>query len=315
MTGSRATTLLVANDGGHITQLFDLHERLPFSDSVVWCTIKTEQTVSLLSGRVVEWFAPSPPKDWRTALRNMASAKRLFAQYNVQRVVSTGSALAVAIMPAARLRGIDCIYLESATRVDAPSLTGRVMAALPGVRTYTQNPAWESNIWRYAGSIFDGFKVEPDATASAPKTVLLTLGTARDFPFRALVERMLAIVPSEVDVIWQTGSTDVSDLPIVGHDRVPSETMQRWSSEADAVVAHAGTGSALTSLRAGNVPLLVARNPSRGEHIDDHQLQIAQMLAERGLARSLSVEELTWEDIVMISRLRAVRTQPPTLAI
>ncbi|MGH2838039.1 MAG: glycosyltransferase, partial [Thermoleophilaceae bacterium] len=51
---------------------------------------------------------------------------------------------------------------------------------------------------------------------------------------------------------------------------------------ADAVITHAGVGSILTCLRLGRTPLVVPRQSSFGEHVDDHQVELTQALADDG---------------------------------
>lgn len=50
------TTLLVANDGGHIMQLHTLRRRLQIDGEPIWVTPRTPQTESLLAGENV--FGP-----------------------------------------------------------------------------------------------------------------------------------------------------------------------------------------------------------------------------------------------------------------
>ena len=56
--------------------------------------------------------------------------------------VSTGSSIAVPFLCGARLRGVSSHYIESATRLSAPSLTGRILARAPGVHVYSQTRGW-----------------------------------------------------------------------------------------------------------------------------------------------------------------------------
>ncbi len=59
---------------------------------------------------------------------------------------------------------------------------------------------------------------------------------------------------------------------------------------ADAVVCHAGAGSILCALRAGHVPVVVPRLKRYRETVDDHQVELAAVLAAEG--KVISVEEL-----------------------
>lgn len=50
--------------------------------------------------------------------------------------------------------------------------------------------------------------------------------------------------------------------------------------EARAVVTHAGVGSILCAREAGHVPIVVPRRAELGEHVDDHQAELAHTLEE-----------------------------------
>ncbi len=128
--------------------------------------------------------------------------------------------------------GRPCHFIESAARSDGPSLTASIAARVPGTFLYTQYPAWEDQRWRYVGSVFDGFGVEAHNTTAVgsgsgrPLRVVVTLGTMPGRDFRRLVEYCVTALPSEAEVLWQTGSTDASGLGIVGHDSIPASELE-----------------------------------------------------------------------------------------
>ena len=139
------------------------------------------------------------------------------------------------------------------------------------------------------------------------KRMVVSLGTSGSFGFRRLVERLVDIVPNDVEVLWQTGSTNVSRLGIESRASVPEAELASAIRDADAVVAHAGAGIALTILGAGKVPLLVPRLASRGEHVDDHQRQIADQMSLRGLAIASDVDGLTWDLVSRATEQQALQ--------
>jgi UDP-N-acetylglucosamine transferase subunit ALG13 len=53
--------------------------------------------------------------------------------------------------------------------------------------------------------------------------------------------------------------------------------------EARAVVTHAGVGSVMISLANSKQPIVVPRRHQFGEHVDDHQLELARRLDATGL--------------------------------
>jgi UDP-N-acetylglucosamine transferase subunit ALG13 len=62
------------------------------------------------------------------------------------------------------------------------------------------------------------------------------------------------------------------------------------SHSADVVVAHSGVGSVLQQFALGNSPVLAVRRADRGEHVDNHQVELAATVAERGLATVLDLD-------------------------
>ena len=81
---------------------------------------------------------------------------------------------------------------------------------------------------------------------------------------------------------------------------------------ADLVVAHAGTGTALSCLELGHRPLLIPRSASHDEHVDDHQHQTARYLAERDLAAVESVGSLTLATLEAAAAGKVTRIDDPT---
>jgi len=309
------TTLLVANDGGHIMQLHTLRPRLNIGDDVVWVTPRTLQTESLLGGERVHWAEPCPPRDLLAVLRNAASCRRLFDQYDVTLAVSTGAALALAVLPQARMHHVETVYIESATRMAEPSVSGRLLALVPGIRMYSQSDALARHHWHYLASPWDLYRSH-EAVPRPLRRVVVSLGTQPGYGFRRLVERVAALVPADSEVLWQTGCTDVSGLGIEGREKVPAAEMQEALREADVVVAHAGTGIALAALEAGRLPVLVPRRVRHGEHVDDHQLTIALELCLRDLCVTRDPGSLKLADLQHAAARRVSKVpDPPALRL
>jgi UDP-N-acetylglucosamine transferase subunit ALG13 len=164
------------------------------------------------------------------------------------------------------------------------------------------------------GSIFDNFVAGPTLDRPAPiRRVVVTVGTNESYGFRRLIERLADILSPDLDVLWQTGVTDTSNLSIQAQRTVPSAELEIALRRADVVIAHAGTGSALAALEAGKCPILVPRHAGYGEHIDNHQADTATELERRGLAIVRSPERLTMDDLQLAQRIRVevVANLPP----
>ncbi|MGH3855459.1 MAG: glycosyltransferase [Pseudonocardiaceae bacterium] len=324
------TTLFVATTGGHLTQLDSLASRIPpggpsndASHDAVWVTHANEQSRSMLADRDVEFVPYVGVRNVPDVLRCISYARRLLQRRKVTRAVSTGSGIALGYLPYLAARGVECHYIESATRVSGPSLTGRVLQWIPGVRTYTQYQSWADQRWGYAGSVFDGY--ESTAVTRVPDgvvRVVVTAGAATQYPFRRLFEHLAPLLAPEgalaravglpVEVLWQTGDTPVDDLPIRATPVLPAAELSVALGKADIVISHAGTGSALASLDAGRYPILATRDSSRGEQIDDHQHELATELARRGLASHRDAQSITIDDMIEAMGISVRRaTSPP----
>lgn len=268
-----------------------------------WVTFDTPQSRSLLSGETVDFVRFVAGRDPVNVLRNLPEAYRILRAYDVDTVVSTGSAVALSFFGLARIRRLRCHYIESAARIDGPSLTGRQISMIPGVRLYSQYPGWTDRQWSYRGSVFDSFTRA--ATLAEPlnrlRRVVVTLGIYRGIGFPRLIARLLDILPPEVEILWQTGDTDISGLGISGHYEIPERDLVQAMREADLVISHAGVGTALAALEVGKCPLLVPRRLSFGEHVDDHQTQIASELSKRGLSVSTEADDLSYEALLAAS--------------
>ena len=312
------TTLLAASTGGHLKQLHRLHRRLSGIDGPYrWVTFDTPQSRSLLEGEAVDFVHFVGSRDPVNLLRDLPAARRILRDHEIDTVVSTGASMALPFFALARARRLDCHYIESAARSEGPSATGRAISRIPGVWRYAQYSNWASGGWRYRGSVFDSFEGAGDEDTADPPDrlgkVVVTLGTHRGYGFARLVRHLLAILPRETDVLWQTGDTDTGGLGISGHRALPERDLIQAIREADVVVAHAGVGAALITLEAGKCPVLVPRRRARGEHVDDHQTQIATELGNRALSVPSEADELTLGHLLASAarRVTTLADDPP----
>lgn len=318
------TTLFLATTGGHLTQLNDLADRVPADGDAIWVTHANEQSRSMLAEREVAFVPYVGVRSVSGVLRCLPAAHQLLSSRKLTRAVSTGSGIALGFLPYLAARGVECHYIESAARVRGPSLTGRILQWVPGVRTYTQYPHWADRRWRYAGSVLDGYTpVGTSPRLGDQVRVVVLVGTATEYPFRRLFKHLVGLLGPEgslrqaagrpVQVLWQTADTPVDDLPIQPTPFLPAAELDAALAEADIVISHAGTGSALAALHSGRFPVLVAREFARGEAGDNHQRQLAAELARRGLGLHREADAVTVDDLLMTLSVtvRRVATPPP----
>lgn len=246
----------------------------------------------------------------------MPTARRLLREEKISRVISTGALPAVPFFVQARALGLPCHYIESAARCEGPSVSGRLVSVIPGVETFAQYPSWAGGRWRFAGSVLDGYAPAPgEGAAVAPiRSAVVTFGV-ESFGFRRAVDRILQVLPADVEVLWQTGHTDVGDLQIPHRDFLPSAELQSAMERADVVIAHSGTGSALTAMAVGKHPVLLPRRAAFGEHVDDHQFEIAAELQRRGVATWRDVGDLDLDVIQTAAAAKVSYSKPPTFPL
>lgn len=295
--------LMVASAGGHIDELRRLYPRMPLApEAVVWVSSKTAQTQELLDGSDVVWVPHVGPRDRAGAVRMLAPAARVLRQRGITHLVTTGAAMAVPFIVAARARGIPATYIESAARQREPSVTGSIVSRIPGVHLRCQTQVPLGRRWRSVGTVFDEFisvPARPAAEMPPVRRMVVSVGGER-FPFHAAIDRLRAQIPSGVEVLWQTGNTPAASVP-TAEAWIEPRRLTAAMAAADVVAVHAGVGSALAALEAGRVPLLLVRRAAHGEHIDDHQVQIARELERRGLAVAADPSTVTWSQIAQVA--------------
>ena len=150
--------------------------------------------------------------------------------------------------------------------------------------------------WRLGPSLLDDYTAVP-APDRAPRgaegrRVFVSLGTIKPFRFDALVDAVRDQLRPGDTVTWQLGVTTRDDLPGNVNQELRAEEFDRRLAESDVFVTHSGVGTLLRALELGVRPVA-----ERGEHVDDHQLQVARELAGRGLVALRSPDELTSEDL------------------
>jgi len=301
------TTLLVASGGGHLKQLVELAPRLRgVDDDFLWVTWRSPQSESLLAAEKVIFVRPTRPRDPIGVAKNFDFAGRLIRRRSVTAVVTTGSQIVLPFLVVGRTFGKPCHFIESAARSEGPSLSARMSRYLPGMHLYSQYRAWEDRTWRYVGSVFDGFEAtrREDAAPTPMSRFVVTLGTMPRWHFRRLVEACVRVIPEGSEVLWQTGCTDVAGLGIDARPSISAHELESATLAADVVISHAGVGSALTALRCGKRPILLPREASRAEHVDDHQMQVATELERRALALVRTPETLSRQDLVEASQVQ-----------
>ena len=111
--------------------------------------------------------------------------------------------------------------------------------------------------------------------------IFVSVGT-HEAPF----DRMLRAVDElqlDEQLVVQHGPSQVRCAGAVESEYLSFDEVVDYIREARAVVMHAGVGSVMISLANGKRPIVMARLERHGEHVDDHQLELARRLEANGL--------------------------------
>ena len=299
--------LLVASTGGHLAQLVRLAPGLGASPSSLWITFDSMQSRSLLAGRRRIHVPYVRPRDYLGMMRAAGIIRRVLKHESFDGAVSTGAGLAVAALPQAALSGVPSLYIESVSRVEGPSLSGRMLAASRLVSVRTQHPAWARDRWTIHPSVLSTYHALDKHAPDRP-SLFVTLGTIEGYRFDSLVDAVLASGLADERTVWQLGfTTNRTDLPGEVHQMMPTAQFMAAALSADVVITHAGVGTFMGLLELGVFPVIVTRRKHRGEHVDDHQMQIAELAEGLGVAKAVDSPDLT-ADVIRFAAGRAIDT-------
>jgi UDP-N-acetylglucosamine--N-acetylmuramyl-(pentapeptide) pyrophosphoryl-undecaprenol N-acetylglucosamine transferase len=277
---------LAASGGGHL----DLLRRVgPVFAGVrrTWVTTPGQGADDLRQAG--ERVLTLPPFDRRNrGAGNLRRAVGLVIRERPELVVTSGAGVVVAFCAAARLAGARVLFAETMARVCDSSLSGRILARLAGL-TLVQWPEMRAVHPRAVvcrPALLDDVAAAPPGPGSG---TFVALGTHHQ-PF----DRLLALVDG-------AATAGVLPRPIRAQagasagfaSALPDSELARWMApgridallrDSAVVVAHAGAGIVSSALRHGRRPIVLPRLTRYGEHVDDHQLQLAEKLAAMDLA-------------------------------
>lgn len=132
---------------------------------------------------------------------------------------------------------------------------------------------------------------------------------SREYQFNRLLKKIDELLEQgiiEDDVFAQIGQSTYVPKYYTYKRFLSSNEFQNKQQVADLVISHAGTGALMGALKNDNKVIAVPRLEKFGEHIDDHQVQIASVLDESNYLKSVVdidelgkvIKEITEKDIV-----------------
>ena len=145
--------LLVCSPGGHLIQMLSLEPSWREFETT-WVTLPGADVDYLLDGKDVVRGSGPTNRSLANLFRNLRLAWRIVRSERPAVILSTGAGLAVPFFLVGRLHRCRCVYVESLTRIDRLSLSGRMVYPLASA-FFAQWPAAAATRRRarHAGSL------------------------------------------------------------------------------------------------------------------------------------------------------------------
>lgn len=129
MNGGKVKSMkvcLVGSSGGHLTHLYMLKPFWKDKDRF-WVTFDKEDARSLLNNeKMYKCYYPTN-RNVKNLIRNTLLAVKILFKEKPDLIISSGAAVAVPFFYLGKLFGAKTIYIEVFDRIDAPTLTGKLV--------------------------------------------------------------------------------------------------------------------------------------------------------------------------------------------
>jgi UDP-N-acetylglucosamine transferase subunit ALG13 len=117
----------------------------------------------------------------------------------------------------------------------------------------------------------------------APR-VIVSVGTDKH-PFDRLIGWVENWVADRVDIeVFIQYGTSIAPTLTPGAAHIDHDELVNMIRSADVVITHGGPSTVMDVRSNGRLPIVVARDPALGEHVDDHQMRFAEHLGKHGMA-------------------------------
>jgi UDP-N-acetylglucosamine transferase subunit ALG13 len=140
--------------------------------------------------------------------------------------------------------------------------------------------------------------------------ILVTVGTEQ-FPFNRLMKWIQVLIDREflqaTDLVVQYGSCTIVPAGVQSHSILAQAQFQSLVQRANLIISHCGEGTLLLLDTLQKPYILVPRSKRFQEHVDDHQVELANALAQRQVP-------IAWSPGDLVRLLAAPQWVPPVTA-
>lgn len=119
---------------------------------------------------------------------------------------------------------------------------------------------------------------------------------SREYQFNRLlkeIDRLIEKGQITDEVFGQIGQSDYIPKNFEYTNFLSNKEFKNMQQQSNLIISHGGTGALISSLKMGKQVISVPRLEKYNEHIDNHQLQISQVLTDQGyLLQVLNIKDL-----------------------
>ena len=119
--------LLVSSAGGHLLQLLNIYKSLDKDHDFCWVSFKYNFVDSLLNNEKVYYAYERTNRNLLNLFKNIFLATKVFYKEKPDIIISTGAGIALPFLLLGFISNKKNIYVESISRINSPSLTGKIV--------------------------------------------------------------------------------------------------------------------------------------------------------------------------------------------
>ena len=278
---------LICAPGGHLTELMRIREA--FEGCELSLITYEEGFLSLQEGIdkmytfknfYINRMNSGQIASWLIMIRQMLSLLKggifIFADRKPDVVLSTGSEIAIPFMYLGKLLGKRIVFIESLCRIKGLSATANIISPVTDILLVQwKNLEGLRQKARFEGNIL-GPPIIDESNREEEDFILVTVGTA---PFPRLVEMMDKYAgDTGRRVIIHLARTQFVPKHAKYFTFVEKNEYDAYFRKAKVIITHGGVGTILSALENGKPTIIVPRLKEFGEHLDNNQLEIAEMI-------------------------------------
>ena len=284
--------LFLSSSGGHFASLLYIARKFKAAEQSVLVTYLSPDTKMETLEFSIHYFPYVQSRKIIPLIRMIVPIFKILKTEKFSYIASTGAGIAVIGYLFARLAKLPFYYVEDFNRQTSLSLTAKILQriGLKKIFVQSQGLASISNIYlehpinNYVVSESIGEKMKEN------KEIFVALGTIQGFDFPRAIDLVLSVIEESDVVRWQIGDSRIANIEkLCGtvYTEIDRSEFLKFIADADIVVCHGGNGIIGECLAAGKIPVVIPRRKIHGEHIDDHQVDMVEILEAKGLVLNL----------------------------